>query len=57
MSRRAKSVKSFERSNGLDTALYKNDLYLFRPGGMWPYCNHGLGGHVQEIKKSYTGVP
>ena len=26
---RAKSVKRFERSNGLDTALYKNDLYLF----------------------------
>ena len=27
LSRRAKSVKRFERSNGLDTALYKN--YLF----------------------------
>ena len=26
---RAKSVKRFERSNGLDTALYKNYLYLF----------------------------
>ena len=25
----AKSVKRFERSNGLDTALYKNYLYLF----------------------------
>ena len=25
----AKSVKCFERSNGLDTALYKNYLYLF----------------------------
>ena len=25
---RAKSVKRFERSNGLDTALYKNYLYL-----------------------------
>ena len=24
----AKSVKRFERSNGLDTALYKNYLYL-----------------------------
>ena len=27
--RKAKSVKSFERSNGLDTALYKNYLYIF----------------------------
>ena len=27
---RAKSVKRFERSNGLDTALYKNYLYLFK---------------------------
>ena len=26
---RAKSVTRFERSNGLDTALYKNNLYLF----------------------------
>ena len=26
----AKSVKHFERSNGLDTALYKNYLYLYR---------------------------
>ena len=26
---RAKSVKRFERSDGLDTALYKNYLYLF----------------------------
>ena len=28
LSGRAKSVKCFERSNGLDTALYKNYLYL-----------------------------
>ena len=27
----AKSLKRFERSNGLDTALYKNYLYLFYP--------------------------
>ena len=26
---RAKSVKRFEQSNGLDTELYKNYLYLF----------------------------
>ena len=26
---RAKSVKRFERSNGLDSALYKNYLYLY----------------------------
>ena len=25
-------MKRFERSNGLDTALYKNYLYLFRGG-------------------------
>ena len=29
LSGRAKSVKRFERFNGLDTALYKNYLYLF----------------------------
>ena len=29
MSGRAKNVKRFERSNGLDTALYKNNIYLF----------------------------
>ena len=28
LSRRATSVKRFERSNGLDTALYKNYIYL-----------------------------
>ena len=33
----AKSVKRFERSNGLDTALYKNYLYLFLP---LPYGKH-----------------
>ena len=27
--REGKSVKPFERSNGLDTALYKNYLYLY----------------------------
>ena len=29
LSGKAKSVKRFERSNGLDTALYKNYLYTF----------------------------
>ena len=29
LSGKAKSVKRFERSNGLDTALYKNYLYFF----------------------------
>ena len=28
LSGRAKSVKRFVRSNGLDTALYKNNLFL-----------------------------
>ena len=31
--REAKRVKRFERSNGLDTALYKNYLYLFTDSG------------------------
>ena len=26
---RAKSIQRFERSDGLDTALYKNYIYLF----------------------------
>ena len=30
LSGKAKSVKRFERSNGLDTALYKNYLFLHR---------------------------
>ena len=32
---RATSVKRFERSNGLDTALYKNYLYLFTWKIIW----------------------
>ena len=28
-------MKRFERSNGLDTALYKNYLYLFMMGIEW----------------------
>ena len=31
----AKSVKRFERSNGLDTALYKNYLYLYELNILW----------------------
>ena len=30
-----KSVKRFERSDGLDTALYKNYLYLFMFRNEW----------------------
>ena len=30
LSGKAKSVKRFEQSNGLDTALYKNFLYLLQ---------------------------
>ena len=36
LSGKAKSVKRFKRSNGLDTALYKNYRYLFYPRG--PAC-------------------
>ena len=36
LSGNAKSVKRFERSNGLDTALYKNYLYLYLfTSGFW----------------------
>ena len=36
---KAKSVKRLEWSNGLDTALYKNYLYLFYKEGIrMPYC-------------------
>ena len=31
LSGRGESVKHFERSNGLDTALYKKYLYIFLP--------------------------
>ena len=39
-----KSVKRFERSNGLDTALYKNYLYLlfFYRGGKTSWKYNGL---------------
>ena len=43
---RAKSVKRFERSNGLDTALYKNFLYLLsgieHNSGIVRYRTHGI---------------
>ena len=39
-----KSVKCFERSNGLDTALYKNYLYLFCFNVK--HCAHGWIGRV-----------
>ena len=35
LSGKAKHVKRFERSNGLDTALYKNYLYLFSQDIIW----------------------
>ena len=38
-----KSVKRFERSNGLDTALYKNYLYLFF------YNIHSLQRYYAEV--------
>ena len=49
----AKNVKRFERSNGLDTALYKN--YLFTFFIVWPVedillCdgNYGVGAYGME---------
>ena len=42
--REGKSVKRFERSNGLDTALYKN--YLLPPG-----CD------VEKFKRTSPNLP
>ena len=39
-----KSVKRFERSNGLDTALYKNYLYLFLQ------C-YGMGAPIHLLRR------
>ena len=35
-----KTVKSFERSNELDTALYKNYLYIFLPLSLQYKCSN-----------------
>ena len=37
-------MKRFERSNGLDTALYKNYLYLFTTQRKWKQDNPGSSG-------------
>ena len=55
---KAKSVKRFERSNGLDTALYKNYLYLL-PHEVW--FRSAAGSHFKaclptEEKLSLLGV-
>ena len=42
--RGGKSVKRFERSNGLDTALYKNYLYLYY---------YGLGVFSSQIQHNH----
>ena len=48
--RKGKSVKRFERSNGLDTALYKNYLYLFTPGGFCAARLHtSMVGNVKIV--------
>ena len=44
----AKSVKRFERSNGLDTALYKKDLYLLPHSPVWPKGASQLRNHEHE---------
>ena len=43
--REGKSVKRFERSNGLDTALYKNYLYLIIPSNITPSFHPTLHNH------------
>ena len=47
--REGKSVKRFERSNGLDTALYKNDFFL-PIKGVRPYklfrCIHFVAEYI-----------
>ena len=41
----AKSVKRFERSNGLDTALYKNPFFSFSTENQ----TFGLESHIEAI--------
>ena len=45
LSGRAKSVKRFERSNGLDTALHKNYLYLHSS----PVYQQAIAWHLQQL--------
>ena len=56
MSGRAKSVKHFERSNGLDTALYKNYLYLFL--GYTQMCDVSrlINGPIIFLEQIYTRI-
>ena len=57
----AKSVKRFERSNGLDTALYKNYLYLLSTCyivNICPECQSSIHIHykvtgLQSLEKLY----
>ena len=46
-----KSVKRFERSNGLDTALYKNYLYLF----FLQQTDNLLQQCIQAVLNLFTG--
>ena len=50
----AKSVKRFERSNGLDTALYKNYLYLYFAGPLLDDKSHVVGRDGSQLAK-YMG--
>ena len=50
----AKSVKRFERSNGLDTALYKNDLFILAilaTLSQLTFIFIDLQKHVTQIRK------
>ena len=47
--REGKSVKRFERSNGLDTALYKNDLFFYLSKVLGPINYLGVYILLQNI--------
>ena len=52
LSGRAKRVKRFERSNGLDTALYKNNLYKAN-GREKRICKLPVDGWCAETRTAY----
>ena len=51
----AKSVKRFERSNGLDTVLYKNYLYLFFTYWSSRSLISNGSNHYQHIRAQHSG--
>ena len=50
----AKSVKRFERSNGLDTALYKNYLYIYIITASTPHAKTELHANMHPPKELFA---